>query len=132
MITASHNPAEYNGFKLMNGTESIHSNGLQEIRKIIETKNYVKGKGGKKSADAITPYMEFLVNNVNIEKGIKIGVDAGNGTGGITALPVLKKLGCKVNELYCDPDGNFPNHPADPTVENNMLGLIDLVKREKT
>lgn len=131
MITASHNPAEYNGFKLMNGSESIHSQGLQDLHKIIEKQNYATGSGRKEDADVITPYKEFLLNNISIDKGIRIGVDSGNGTGGITALPVLKKLGCKVYDIFCDPDGSFPNHPADPTVKNNMLELIDLVKREK-
>ncbi|MCD4742498.1 MAG: phosphomannomutase/phosphoglucomutase [Desulfobacteraceae bacterium] len=128
MITASHNPAEYNGFKLMNGSESIHSQGLQDLRKIIEKQNYATGSGRKKDADVITPYKEFLLNNISIDKGIRIGIDSGNGTGGITALPVLKQLGCKVYDIFCDPDGSFPNHPADPTVKDNMLELIDLVK----
>ncbi|MCK5541888.1 MAG: phosphomannomutase/phosphoglucomutase [Desulfobacterales bacterium] len=131
MITASHNPAEYNGFKLMNGSESIHSQGLQDLRKIVEKEDYAKGNGTKKEADVITPYIKYLLNNISIDKGIRIGVDSGNGTGGITALPVLKKLGCKVYDLFCDPDGSFPNHPADPTVKNNMLELIDLVKTKK-
>jgi phosphomannomutase / phosphoglucomutase len=131
MITASHNPAEYNGFKLMNGSESIHSQGLQDLRKIIETEDYAKGNGKKEEADILTPYMDYLIKNISIDKGIKIAVDAGNGTGAITALPVLKKLGCKVSELFCKPDGSFPNHPADPTVKSNMLELIDFVKTNK-
>ena len=131
MITASHNPAEYNGFKLMNGSESIHSQGLQDLRKTIETQNYAKGTGEKEKADAIKPYIAQLLNNISIDRGIRIGVDSGNGTGGITALPVLKKLGCEISELFCEPDGSFPNHPADPTVKNNMLELIDLVKTKK-
>ena len=131
MITASHNPAEYNGFKLMSGSESIHSQGLQDLRKIIEKQDYAKGQGKKEEADVITPYIQYLLDNISIDKGIKIGVDSGNGTGGITALPVLKQLGCDVYELFCEPDGSFPNHPADPTVKNNMLELIDLVKTKK-
>ncbi len=128
MITASHNPAEYNGFKLMNGSESIHSQGLQDLRKIIEKQSYAAGKGRLMTADIITPYKNYLLNNITIDKGIQIGVDAGNGTGGITAIPVLTQLGCEVHELFCTPDGSFPNHPADPTVKDNMLKLIDLVK----
>ncbi len=131
MITASHNPAQYNGFKLMNGSDSIHSQGLQDLRKIIEKNNYIKGRGQKEKADAITPYKKFLIDNISIEQGIKIGVDAGNGTGGITAIPILKKLGCEVYELFCKPDGAFPNHAADPTIKNNMLDLIELVKTKK-
>ena len=131
MVTASHNPPEYNGFKLMNGSDSIHSQGLQKIRKIIEDKRYESGSGILTKADVITPYMEYIQKNINIPTKIRIGIDAGNGTGGVTALPVLKSLGCEVHDLYCDMDGNFPNHPADPTVKDNMLDLIALVKEEK-
>ncbi len=131
MITASHNPPEYNGFKLMKGSDSIHSNGLQELRKIIEKKEYSFGEGKLEKADVLTPYMKYIEDNMTITAKIKIGIDAGNGTGGITALPVLKKLGCEVYDIYCDMDGNFPNHPADPTVRDNMKDLISLVKNNK-
>ncbi len=130
MITASHNPPEYNGFKLMKGTDSIHGDGLQAIRKIIENDAYAAGAGRIEKADVTTPYKAFLQDNVAIEKQVRIGIDAGNGTGGITALPVLKALGCEVHDLYCDMDGNFPNHPADPTVKANLTDLITLVKQK--
>ncbi len=131
MITASHNPPEYNGFKLMNGFDSIHSQGLQDIRKIIESGKFVEGQGTLEEMDVLTPYKAYLKDNVAIDKKIRIGIDAGNGTGGVTALPVLTELGCEVHELYCDMDGTFPNHEADPTVKKNMLELIDLVKEKK-
>ncbi len=142
MVTASHNPPEYNGFKLMSGYDSIHSTGLQDIRRLIDTKEYVTGKGTISTIDVTTPYKDYILDNISINyndkilnssnlgqpKKIRIGVDAGNGTGSITAIPVLKALGCEVHELYCTMDGTFPNHPADPTVKKNMLELIDLVK----
>ncbi|MGD9730837.1 MAG: phosphomannomutase/phosphoglucomutase [Desulfamplus sp.] len=144
MVTASHNPPEYNGFKLMNGYDSIHSTGLQDIRKIIDSEKYTSGEGSLSAVDVVTPYKNYILENISIDysdkfldgsnldtpKKIRIGVDAGNGTGSITAIPVLKALGCEVHELYCTMDGRFPNHPADPTVKKNMLELIDLV-REK-
>ncbi len=130
MVTASHNPSEYNGFKLMNGSDSIHSHGLQELRKIIENKEYTSGIGELTEIDVTTPYMDFIKNNININAIIKVGVDAGNGTGGLTALPVLKALGCEIHDIYCDMNGDFPNHPADPTVKDNMLNLIALVKEK--
>ena len=129
-ITASHNPPEYNGFKLMSGLDSIHGQGLQEIRKIIADHAFVNGKGSVSKKDVITPYMEYIVDNIDIKKPIKIGIDAGNGTGGITALPVLKRLGCQIHDIYCDLDGNFPNHEADPTQKKNLLDLIKLVKEK--
>ncbi len=130
MVTASHNPPEYNGFKLLSGTDSIHSQGLQDIRIIIENQEFVQGKGKVSKKDVITPYKEYIVNNINIKHPIKIGIDSGNGTGGITALPVLKDLGCEVYDIYCDMDGRFPNHEADPTQKKNMLDLIELVKEK--
>ncbi|MBU8848188.1 MAG: phosphomannomutase/phosphoglucomutase [Desulfobacterales bacterium] len=130
MITASHNPPEYNGFKLLSGTDSIHSQGLQDIRIIIENKEFVQGEGSVIQKDVITPYKEYIINNINIKRPMRIGIDAGNGTGGITALPVLKDLGCEVHDIYCDMDGTFPNHEADPTQKKNVLDLIKLVKEK--
>ncbi|OGR11949.1 MAG: phosphomannomutase, partial [Desulfobacula sp. GWF2_41_7] len=130
MVTASHNPPEYNGFKLMNGQDSIHSHGLQDVRRLIENNDFVKGNGKLSQKDVITPYKEFLVGNIKIKRPIRVGIDAGNGTGGITAIPVLKQLGCEVHDIYCNPDGTFPNHEADPTQKKNLLDLIRLV-REK-
>lgn len=130
MVTASHNPPEYNGFKLLSGTDSIHSQGLQDIRIIIEKQEFVQGSGQLSKKDVITPYKDYILNNINIKHPIKIGIDSGNGTGGITALPVLKGLGCEVYDIYCDMDGRFPNHEADPTQKKNMLDLIELVKEK--
>ncbi len=128
-VTASHNPPEYNGFKLMNGTDSIHSHGLQDIRKIIEADGFVQGSGTLETVDVIQAYQKNILETIKLDRKIRIGIDAGNGTGGVTALPVLKALGCEVHDLYCDMDGTFPNHPSDPTVKKNMLELIDLVQQ---
>jgi phosphomannomutase/phosphoglucomutase len=130
MVTASHNPPEYNGFKLMSGQDSIHSDGLQDIRRIVEKKEYAKGNGKMTRADLITPYKAVLLENISINKKIRIGIDAGNGTGGITALPVLKDLGCEVHDIFCDLDGSFPNHEADPTQKKNLKDLISLVQNK--
>jgi phosphomannomutase / phosphoglucomutase len=130
MVTASHNPPEYNGFKLLSGTDSIHSHGLQDIRIIAENKAFIQGHGKLTKKDVITPYKAYILNNIHIKKTIKIGIDSGNGTGGITALPILKALGCRVHDIYCDMDGTFPNHEADPTQKKNLLDLIKLVKEK--
>lgn len=129
MITASHNPPEYNGFKLMSGLDSIHSHGLQDIRKIIEDKAYTQGQGTLTQADVISPYIAMIQENITLKNTIRVGIDAGNGTGGITALPVLQGLGCEVHDIYCDPDGTFPNHEADPTQKKNMTDLAALVEK---
>ena len=130
MVTASHNPPEYNGFKLMSGQDSIHSQGLQDIRRVIERNDYATGTGQLAQADVITPYTAMILDNITLNKPIRVGIDAGNGTGGITALPVLKKLGCEVHDIYCDLDGSFPNHEADPTQKKNLTDLIALVEKE--
>ena len=131
MVTASHNPPEYNGFKLLSGTDSIHSQGLQDIKVIVKNQEFVQGEGKViKNREVITPYKEYILSHINVKNPIKIGIDSGNGTGGLTALPVLKDLGCEVYDIYCDMDGNFPNHETDPTQEKNMRDLIELVKEK--
>lgn len=130
MVTASHNPPEYNGFKLMSGKDSIHSQGLQDIRKIIESNRYEIGQGQLEQADMISPYKTMLLDRISLKKKLRIGIDAGNGTGGITALPVLAALGCEIHDIYCDLDGSFPNHEADPTQKKNMMDLIALVQEK--
>ena len=130
MVTASHNPPEHNGFKLCKGLDSIHGEEIQKIRDIIERQAFAMGQGGLTTADVVTPYKKYLSENINIPGPIRVGVDAGNGTAGVIAVPILKNLGCEVHDIYCDMDGTFPNHEADPTVLKNMQDLIRLVKEK--
>ncbi|PID74781.1 MAG: phosphomannomutase [Desulfobacterales bacterium] len=131
MVTASHNPAEYNGFKLMIGQDSIYGKDLQKLREMIESSSLERAQepGRVETLDVLTPYIDWITQHISLKRKIRIGVDAGNGVGGLTALPILKKLGCEVHELFCEPDGNFPNHEADPTQKKNLLDLIDLVQK---
>ena len=131
MVTASHNPAEYNGFKLCIDLDSIHGADIQKIGNIIRDQSYTVGEGTLCTAEVIQPYQEFVVNNIAISRPLRIGVDAGNGTGGVVAVPIMENLNCEVHKLYCEMDGTFPNHPADPTVLKNMEDLIALVKEKK-
>ncbi|MBU1170292.1 MAG: phosphomannomutase/phosphoglucomutase [Proteobacteria bacterium] len=131
MVTASHNPPEYNGFKLCSGVDSIHGEEIQQIYRMIETKDFETGQGRLTSADPLSPYTKYLYETIRISKPLRVGVDSGNGTAGPVALPVLKHFGCEVHDLYCDMDGRFPNHEADPTVAANMRELIALVKEKK-
>jgi len=130
MVTASHNPPEYNGFKLCKDLDSIHGEEIQKIRHIIERQAFAIGQGALTTADVVTPYKKYLSENINIPGPIRVGVDAGNGTAGVIAVPILKNLGCEVHDIYCDMDGTFPNHEADPTVLKNMRDLIRLVKEK--
>lgn len=131
MVTASHNPPEYNGFKLCSGTDSIHGEDIKTLYRMIEEGKFREGKGTLSQADAITPYKSYLYENIKIPRILNIGVDAGNGTSGPVAVPVLKHFGFNVHDLYCDMDGTFPNHEADPTVAANLKDLIALVKEKK-
>ncbi|PKN20727.1 MAG: phosphomannomutase [Deltaproteobacteria bacterium HGW-Deltaproteobacteria-6] len=131
MITGSHNPPEFNGFKICIGYDSIHGLEIQELRKIMESQSYSAGNGTSRSEDITDAYQNYLFDHVKISKKLKLVLDAGNGVGGKFALPVLERMGCDVTCLYCDPDGRFPNHFPDPTVEDNLRDLIRLVDREQ-
>jgi len=131
MITGSHNPKEYNGFKLCKGETTIYGDEIQDLKKIIEKKDFIKGKGSIESKDPVDAYIELLKTKVKIERPLKIIVDPGNGTAGPIARKLFKDLGCEVECIYCEPDGNFPNHLPDPTVPEYIVDLIRLVKGEK-
>lgn len=128
MVTASHNPPEYNGFKICKGLESVFGHQIQEIYGIISEKKFQTGQGSADTAEVTTAYIDYITQNITLKKSLRVGVDAGNGTTGPIAVPILKKLGCEVFDLYCDMDGRFPNHEADPTVLKNMMDLASLVK----
>lgn len=131
MITGSHNPPEFNGFKICVGHSTIYGERIQELRKIMESEKYAKGNSSTMQKDISTDYENYLFKRIKIKKKIKIVVDGGNGVGGQFALPLLKRFGCEIISLYCEPDGNFPNHFPDPTVEENLVELIKLVRKHK-
>ncbi|WP_373501547.1 phosphomannomutase/phosphoglucomutase [Desulfococcus sp.] len=132
MVTASHNPKEYNGFKICMGSDSVHGKDLQAIREIIAAGQFIQGEGTCAAAHHVIPqYQRFVEDNIILSRPLRVGVDAGNGTAGVVAVPILKNLNCEVHELYCEMDGNFPNHEADPTVLGNMKDLIALVREQE-
>ncbi|NTW37287.1 MAG: phosphomannomutase, partial [Syntrophobacteraceae bacterium] len=109
MITASHNPPEYNGFKVCNGPDTISGAEIQKLRQIMEGGSFALGTGRLQQVEIIAPYQDFVVKNIQLDRKLRVGVDAGNATGGPIAVPVLQELGCDVFPLYCEPDGTFPN-----------------------
>ncbi len=131
MITASHNPPEYNGFKICNGFDTIYGAEIQSLRNLMEEGDFATGTGQFSLYDILTPYMDFVVGNIQMPRRLRVGVDAGNATAGPVILPILERLGCEVFPLYCDMDGTFPNHEPDPTVLDNLVDLSALVKRER-
>ncbi|MEN6439280.1 MAG: phosphomannomutase/phosphoglucomutase [Syntrophobacter sp.] len=130
IVTASHNPSEYNGFKICNGFDTISGDEIQKLRLIIDSGRYTTGEGSLASLDIFTPYIEFVTGNIKLKRRLRVGIDAGNATGGPVSLAVLTKLGCEVHPLYCEMDGTFPNHEPDPTVMENLKDLREAVIRE--
>lgn len=132
MITGSHNPPEFNGFKVMIEDETLYGEGIKEIERIILKGRFLEESGGSLSSyQIINEYIDFVSSNIKIERKLKIVIDAGNGVGGFVASPIYKEMGNEVLELYCDPDGNFPNHHPDPTVPEYLKDLIEKVKIEE-
>lgn len=131
MITGSHNPPDFNGFKICIGPDTIYGDQIQELRRIIESGTFATGEGDFRREDITRTYQDYLFRHVDIREGLKIVLDGGNGVGGFFALPLLRRYGCRVTELYCDPDGRFPNHFPDPTLPENLRELIRLVRDEK-
>ena len=133
MITGSHNAAEYNGFKLGVGPSTIYGDDIQEVRRIIERRDFVAAsQKGKLSARPVLPdYRDFIKQNFKLKQGLKVVVDGGNGCGGAVAAPIMSEMGLDTVELYIDMDGRFPNHHPDPTVEENMRDLIATVKSNR-
>lgn len=124
MITGSHNPIEYNGLKISKkGVAPVYGEQIQRIREIIDARDYATGSGQVFQEDIFPEYGEMIKSKLTFGKKLKIVVDAGNGTGGLIAPRLWQDLGCEVVQLYCEPDGTFPNHLPDPTVPKYVVDL---------
>ena len=128
MVTGSHNPPEYNGFKISFGKTTIHGAEIQELYKIITAKDYIEGSGSSKTHDIFPEYLERYKKEFGQLKPIKVVLDCGNGAGGVIVKRLFEAVGLTPEILFEKPDGTFPNHHPDPTVEEN---LVDLAKKVK-
>jgi phosphomannomutase / phosphoglucomutase len=133
MITGSHNPPEYNGFKMMLGKKTLFGDSIQDIYQLINNNDFASAAAGEKTSyDILSEYTDYVTENIEMgSRKMKVAVDAGNGTGGRVAVPIFKRLGCEVTELYCEMDGHFPNHHPDPTVPEALEDLIQTVKNSE-
>ena len=132
-VTASHNPSEYNGFKLCVGKETLYGQQIQDVRAKMERNEFKQKAGGKvERYEIVPPYHRHLLQDVpRLARPLKVVVDAGSGVGGPVAPPIFRELGCTVWEIACTPDGRFPIHHPDPTVPENLAMLIERVRHEK-
>ncbi len=128
MITGSHNPAEFNGFKTVCGESTIHGEAIQDLRRMMESGDLMRGEGSETEADCVTPYVEEVAAQFQFPRRIKVVIDAGNGTGGPVMHRLLQRLNADATEMYFEMDGRFPNHHPDPTVPKNLEALIAKVR----
>ncbi len=130
-ITGSHNPPEYNGFKMVVQGRALYGSAIQDLRARIDAQRFEKGSGKHERREMISPYIEDVGSRFKLQRPIKVVADCGNGTGSLVAIDLLERIGADVIPLYCESDGTFPNHHPDPTVDDNVRDLINLVRKEK-
>jgi phosphomannomutase len=127
-ITGSHNPKDYNGFKMVLAGKAIYGDEIQGLRRRIEAENYASATGRSGTMDVLAEYRHRIATDCKLARPMKIAVDSGNGIPGASAPGVLRALGCDVIELYSEVDGDFPNHHPDPSKPENLADLIRTVQ----
>jgi phosphomannomutase/phosphoglucomutase len=128
MVTGSHNPPEYNGLKMVLGGETLSGEAIQGLRNRIELGELFQGDGSYSQYDIAQDYIDRIARDIKLARPMKIAVDCGNGVAGAFAGKLYRTLGCEVEELYCDVDGQFPNHHPDPSVPENLTDLIEALR----
>jgi phosphomannomutase/phosphoglucomutase len=128
MVTGSHNPPDYNGFKMVLASEAIYGDAIQALYQRIVAKDFQTGSGSYRTHDITAVYLERVVSDVKLARPMKIAIDCGNGVAGAFAGDMYRAMGCEVTELFCEVDGNFPNHHPDPAHPENLQDLIRCVQ----
>ncbi|MGD8614724.1 MAG: phosphomannomutase/phosphoglucomutase, partial [Gammaproteobacteria bacterium] len=129
MVTGSHNPPEYNGFKIVLAGQTLAREAIQGLRQRIEQGDLLTGDGSLERVDVLDDYIQRVRADVQVARPLKVVVDCGNGVAGVAAPKLLRALGCEVIELYCKVDGNFPNHHPDPSKIENLADLVQAVQQ---
>ncbi len=130
-VSGSHNPPPYNGLKMVVAGDTLYGEEIQELRKTIEKGAFASGAGKTTSANVLDAYVERIAGDVKLARPFHIAVDCGNGVAGLVAPRLYRRLGCEVTELFCEVDGNFPNHHPDPAQPENLVDLIKTLKSTK-
>lgn len=128
MVTGSHNPADYNGFKIVIDGKTLAGADIQALLNRIKTRDYEEGLGGSQKLSVSSDYLDRIIDDVKLAKPMKVVVDCGNGVAGVLAPKLMRGLGAEVSELFCEIDGNFPNHHPDPGKPENLQDLIAKVQ----
>jgi len=128
-VTGSHNPKDYNGFKMVLGGRAIYGDEIQSLRTIMQNETWVLKSGGSvNQVDVTADYQARIVSDIRLQRPMKIVVDCGNGIAGATAPSIFRAIGCEVIELFSEVDGNFPNHHPDPSKLDNLKDLLHALK----
>jgi phosphomannomutase / phosphoglucomutase len=131
MLTGSHNPPDYNGLKIVVKGVALAEEGITQLYQRILDKRFSEGQGTRRELDIVARYINRVTSDVHLTRPLKIVIDAGNGVPGMIAPALFKALGCEVHELFCDVDGHFPNHHADPSQVENLQDLIRAVQQQE-
>lgn len=127
-ITGSHNPPEYNGIKMIVGDRPLYGAAIQDLRQLVETDRFESGRGSTDRVEILERYADDIGRLGRVEGPVRMVLDCGNGTGSVIAPEALRRAGIEVECLYCESDGTFPNHHPDPTVDENVVDLIENVR----